>query len=776
MQRGPLLDEWGTRNREKQLRRIYRHDYNWMVQGAFAGLLKRVASTPWEIRGPENISGDASKWWSERIKALGKVADSSRPDIEYYQELLRQADWGRGWTSFIKKGIDYLRQDGGWYWEIVAPGTPTGAPTAPPTMIAHLDSLRCFPTGDPEFPAVYTDRKGILHMLPAGRVVHLVDMPDGDESLPGYGLCALSRAASISAREVLMGRYIESHLDDKPAPGIASVSGMTQAHRDKAFAAYRDEQARDEQAPWGKTIWLYGADPSIPLNITTTNFQQPPEKFDYKTYTEINVNALALALGVDVQDLWQLSGGNLGSGAQSEILHAKSKGKALGDLYAQIERAINDILPEEYEFTFKARDEQEDIHEAQVATQWTGAVATARNDLQDNEARQILANNVPGFHDAITDENGELIRVDDKDVGPQEGMPDEVIAQQQLLIDGAKPNDEQTQEQSPQSATTPKAQQPPSDTPEPVEATTPTTTTEEKKPDADDEDTQDIKEVQAMLDAGLITIGEAQERMGQTPDPALAGLYLVDGVPVPRERIGDLWQARFGRGVVSFDAVVSGDTETDETKPKALDTGVGRRSDADLGERTKAFQATRATFVTNFADLLRAATTGDSPNRRRFGIQARGLLRRHGLEAFRDGLEEGGVKDRELSDDDFDTFSTWLAEQSMFVADTSQRIFKSDEAVNPDISAERWANKSLQRSFDLGRLSADANGMYEFVGPVKPGSCRHCKVLKGQRHRLKDYIRTGWLPKSDKLDCGGFNCVDKLVKTDGTTHGRFPRG
>lgn len=656
MHRGPLLDEWGTRNREKQLRRIYRHDYNWMVQGAFAGLLKRVASTPWEIRGPENISGEASKWWSERIKALGKVADSSRPDIEYYQELLRQADWGRGWTSFIKKGIDYLRQDGGWYWEIVAPGAPTGAPTAPPTMIAHLDSLRCFPTGDPEFPAVYTDRKGILHMLPAGRVVHLVDMPDGDESHPGYGLCALSRAASISAREVLMGRYIESHLDDKPAPGIASVSGMTQAHRDKAFAAYRDEQARDEQTPWGKTVWLYGADPSIPLNITTTNFQQPPEKFDYKTYTEINVNALALALNVDVQDLWQLSGGNLGSGAQSEILHAKSKGKALGDLYAQIERAINDILPEEYEFTFKARDEQEDMHEAQVATQWTSAVATARNDLQDNEARQILANNVPGFHDAITDKNGELIRVDDADVGPQEEMPEAMIAQQQLLQQGAQ------------------------------------------------------------------------------------------------------------------------DTDEDDDEDKALDTGVGRRADTDLDERTKAFQATRSTFVTNFADLLRAATTGDSPNRRRFGIQARGLLRRHGLEAFRDGLEEGGVKDRELSDDDFAMFGAWLAEHSAFVSTISQRIFKSDEVVNPDISAEMWANKSLQQAFDWGRLSADANGMYEFVGPVVKKSCRHCRVLKGQRHRLKDFIRTGWYAKSDKLDCGGFGCVDKLVKTDGTTHGRFPRG
>jgi hypothetical protein len=540
--------------------------------------------------------------------------------------------------------LDYLRQDGGAYVEVIGPGNPGKPLTGPPTMLANMDSLRVIPTGDPDFPAVYVDRKGVLHTLSAGRVWQLVDQPDTDETMPGYGECALSRAISVIMRDIRMTRYIDAFLDDKPAPGVASVSGMTAAHRDKAYAAFRSEQTRDEQPEWGKVVWLYGADPSIPLNIAFTSFQQAPEKFDFAQYTEINVNAFALALNVDVQDIWQLGSGNLGSGQQSEILHQKSKGKALGDLYTQIERVINDILPEEYEFTFKARDEQEDMHEAQVATQWTSAVATARSDLQDNEARQILANNVPGFHDAITDENGELIRVDDVDVGAQEDMPDAVIAQQQLL--------------------------------------------------------------------------QAAAQNGNAPD--------------------------------------------DDEDEKAL--------------ALKAFQATRSAFVDNFADLIRAAIAGDSPNRTRFGIQARGLLRRHGLEAFRDGLEEGGVQDRELGDDDFDTFSTWLAEQSMFVTELSQRIFKTEEVVVPERSSEMWANKSLQRSFDLGRLSANANGLYEFAGPVVEKSCRHCKVLKGQRHRLKDYIRTGWHPKSDRLECGGFNCVDTLVRVEGKARGRFPRG
>jgi hypothetical protein len=655
-----LLDRRGSRNREKQLRNYHWHEQNAIGKGAFAGMGKRIASTPWELRGPDNLSGTGEKFWRSQIKALGVSQPvTNRPDIEYFQQLLRQAAWGRGWDNFVKGMVlDYLRQDGGAYVEVIGPG-PAGKPlTGPPTMLANMDSLRVIPTGDPDFPAVYVDRKGVLHTMSAGRIWQLIDQPDTDETMPGYGECALSRAISIIMRDIRMTRYIDAFLDDKPAPGVASVSGMTAAHRDKAYAAFRSEQTRDEQPEWGKVVWLYGADPSIPLNISFTSFQQAPEKFDFAQYTEINVNAFALALNVDVQDIWQLGSGNLGSGQQSEILHQKSKGKALGDLYTQIERVLNDILPEEYEFTFKARDEQEDLHEAQVATQWTSAVATARNDLQDNEARQILANNVPGFHDAITDENGELIRVDDADVGAQEDMPDAVIAQQQLLQAAAQ----------------------------------------------------------------------------------------------------------------------NGDAADEEDEEKALDAGLGGRQHVGLDARDKAFQVTRDNFVTNFADLIRAAIAGDSPDRRRFGIQARGLLRRHGLEAFRDGLEEGGVQDRELGDDDFDTFSTWLAEQSMFVTELSQRIYKEDASPDPERSAEMWGNKSLQRSFDLGLASADRNGLYEFVGTIDENSCRHCRLLDGQRHRLRDWIRTNWIAKSDRLECGGFNCKHSMVRIEGKARGRFPRG
>ena len=134
------------------------------------------------------------------------------------------------------------------------------------------------------------------------------------------------------------------------------------------------------------------------------------------------------------------------------------------------------------------------------------------------------------------------------------------------------------------------------------------------------------------------------------------------------------------------------------------------------------------------------------------------------------------MQDRELSDDDFDTFSTWLAEQSGFVSDLSQRIFKEDATPDPVSVGEMWSNKSLQRSFDLGLASADKNGLYEFVGKIDENSCRHCRLLDGQRHRMKAWISTNWIAKSDRLACGGYNCRHSMVRVRGRARGRFPRG
>jgi len=419
-QRGDYLPSWGTRERERYLRGYYRHEFNWMGQSAFAGLIKKVKSAPWEIKGKRRVT--------------------------YFQQVLRQADFGRGWGSLLSKVVlDYLRQDGGGFIEVIAPGNPLKAPTGPVTGLAHLDSIRCLPTGDPEYPVVYYSRKGKLHLMHRTRVIQLVDMPDGDESQPGYGLCALSRAISIVAQQIHMGRYITQQLDDKPKPGILAVANMTRQQVQNAFYDQKQEEQRDELPPWGRTVILSSLDPTAKIEIVHTAFAQPPAGWSYKEYTDLHVNAWALALGVDVQELWQLSGGNIGSATQSQVLHAKSQGKVYADLLTSLERTLNDVLPETLEFAFKRHDPYEAQERAQTAQMWAGFTQTVGDNMTADEKRRLLANMVEAAADAITDENGEVMRMNDvSDEPPEEQIADGATPQNAEPLDAAAPAEQQT--------------------------------------------------------------------------------------------------------------------------------------------------------------------------------------------------------------------------------------------------------------------------------------------------------------------------------------------
>jgi hypothetical protein len=390
--RGDYLPSWGTRLREKALRQYDRDTNNTLWQGARSMLEKKFAGTPSELKGGRNTT-------------------------RHFDDVLRFAQFGKG-QRHLKKLVarDYLRFDGGAYVEVIAPGNPKRPPTGRVTGLAHLDSLYCFPTGDPEFPVIYYNRDGAKHILHHTRVMHFVDSPDGDQNNPGYGQCALSRAIAIVVRQINMGRYIVAKLDDKPPPGMLLVSGMTRAAWDAVWMTYGQDQSNDRRPEWGKVMPFFGVDASIAPKIESVPFATTPDKFDFKVYVELDVHELALALGVDIQDLWELTGGNLGSGQQSEVQHAKSRGNTLGDMLSMWEQALNNyVLPPSLEYEHKVRDPYEANERAQNAQTWAGFLTAAGDALTAEEKRQILANQVEAVADAIVDENGELIRLPDAD-------------------------------------------------------------------------------------------------------------------------------------------------------------------------------------------------------------------------------------------------------------------------------------------------------------------------------------------------------------------------
>lgn len=399
-QRGPILPAPGSRERQWTLRQYWHHDYNELFRSAAVGLIKRVQSTPWEL----TTEGEGDHW----------------------QQLLMQADFG-SWDRFVSKIVkDFLRYDSGAFIELIAPGPPLDAPTGPVAGLAVLDSLRCYPTGNPTYPVIYYDLHHTMHLLHRARVVQFVDAEDSEETLRGYGESALSRAIGTVYREILTNRYVEQFIDDKPPAGFMTAGNVSKEEVENALLLTQEERSQDVPPEWGKVVRLYALQAEVKPSIEFTSFASPPEKFDYQVYTEIDVRKIAAALGIDVQEFWDLasSGSQMGTGTQSEILAQKSRGKALGRMLKGLERVINQALPVDVEFAFEYKDPQEDQEEAAKASTYATTVLSLLSSgaITPQESRQLLVNQVPAFRDALTDEQGQLQRLPDDDPKPT-GQP-----------------------------------------------------------------------------------------------------------------------------------------------------------------------------------------------------------------------------------------------------------------------------------------------------------------------------------------------------------------
>lgn len=431
--RGSFLPAWGTRERERSLNLLWHMDEMALIRGAVSGICKNIATTPWEIKGDDT----PSPMFREMGKERGFSADNG---VEYYQQVLRLSDFGAGWGSFISKlAMGFFRFDAGGFAEVIAPGDPYGEVTGAITGLAYLDPLRVLPTGDPRYPALYYDRQGGMHIMHHTRIIQLQDMPQGDESAPGYGDCALSRAVSIAYRQIWTARYINAYLDDQPKPGILAVSGITKQSWDDIETKYQNELERDTMSKWGRVIRYHSAGANVEAKFQFESFSEAPEKFSFREYMEIDVDLLALVMGVDRQELWQLSGGNIGSAEQSAILHQKSRGKTIGYLITELERKINDLLPVDYEFMFKYRDESEALQEAQKANLWADFTSKTTTLLNPQEGKTLLNNQVEAVKDAISN----APRVNDLGVQPQTTItaPDDTVGAEDapVAVDAAEP-------------------------------------------------------------------------------------------------------------------------------------------------------------------------------------------------------------------------------------------------------------------------------------------------------------------------------------------------
>lgn len=405
--RGPILPPYGTKDRDYMLRLMYRNEYNNLAQAIVSGLTKKLITVPWAIDGDKGNLLYIQD-------AFGRTR--SIEAVDHYTNVLNNAQFGAGWGPFLSMWLeDFFTQDFGGIMELIGPGEPTGPIQGPVMGIAHLDAGRSYITGNPYYPIMYFSLiSGSLHRMHADRIIRLVDSPSPDERYFMIGLCALSRTIAVQNRQQLMNRYIEGLVDDKPKPGILSISNMTQPQWEKLVQAYLRTNQSDQPGTFGKTLVLMGMDVEKEIKVSHMPFSDTPEKFDWTKYTELDVHALAAGFNIDVQEIWELTGrgGAGGNSGQSQVLHQKSEAKMQGFLLQTMERDLNGQMLNRSDVTlqFKYNDPVQQENDAtidgQLATTFVNMVNTGK--VSDDEARAYLKNNSERFARALTDDLGDL--------------------------------------------------------------------------------------------------------------------------------------------------------------------------------------------------------------------------------------------------------------------------------------------------------------------------------------------------------------------------------
>lgn len=341
------ITPWGVNpaQRDKELRSFWPTE-SWLASVVYSVSI-RNASFAWQV-----VGSDPSKPLPSRTAALTK-------------RMLMHADRGGGWKKFLLKTcIDLYTTDNGAIWEIIR---KENNPRSPVINIAHLDSGKCYRTGDPKYPIIYTDRKGIERALAYWQVRTLEEMPSPIESAFDLQVCAVSRA--LLAAEIIqsIAVYKQEKVGGTFTRAIDVISGVSKGNIDDALALAEEQNLNRGLYRFSLPVIIPGIDPTATLSHIHIDLAALPDNFDEDTSFKWYVAQLAAAFGVDYQEIAPLMTGNLGSSQQSEIMHLKTRGKGPAFIMGLIEDIINDgLVPGNVEFRFLEQDLRSETEKAEA--------------------------------------------------------------------------------------------------------------------------------------------------------------------------------------------------------------------------------------------------------------------------------------------------------------------------------------------------------------------------------------------------------------------------
>jgi hypothetical protein len=440
--------DWWTPQRDAYLMDFWKSES--FLASAIYSLCARNAGFRWEVTGPPDgtahlkqvlQTAEFGEGWQELVLKVSE--DLYRTDNGAFIEVIRPARAqveGKVYPAVAQR--NRITRDLEWYAILNAFGgrkqvtasEVTESPADWPIALAHIDSLKCTRTGDPDVPVIYRDISGKQHELNAWQVITLSDMPSSIEEMHSVGFCMVSRVLrhaqtirdfGIFRSEKISGRFARAvHLTNVDSDLITDAIAKAQAQSDeRGLTRYSQPIITNTINPDGR-----------PYNVTIP-LAELPENWSEDDAMRWYIALIALAAGEHYSFFAPMPGRRLGSAREVEVQERQARGKSSRlFMEAIISKFANSgVLPPNVTFTFKERDPEEQAgnEEAEARRARTRRERIESGEITPQVARQIAADegdltdqylSMMGEHDVTPDET-----VSDQMGDTTEGEPETVV-------------------------------------------------------------------------------------------------------------------------------------------------------------------------------------------------------------------------------------------------------------------------------------------------------------------------------------------------------------
>jgi hypothetical protein len=319
--------------------------------------------------------GDAVTIAASQIASQGWEVESSVPRrARRAQDIIHEAELNDGWVAFVSLLVqDWLCTDNGAWIELIR---EKNDPRAPIIGLKHLDSLRCWRTGDSKEPVWYLAADG-YHRMQWWQVINLVSMQHPDPAYYGRGRCAASRCYRAIHKLHSIDRLVGERLTGVRPQKLDLITGVTTQMVEDAVTRAK-AQAQSE----GYTKYLASVIMGMMTDATVNHIEIPftslPENFDAEKERREAKLRICNAVGILPTDLDpEFFHNSLGGTGQAIVIEKEASGRQIALFRMQLTHQLNQkVFDDQTTFVFVTTDLRDEQARANINETWAKTVKT----------------------------------------------------------------------------------------------------------------------------------------------------------------------------------------------------------------------------------------------------------------------------------------------------------------------------------------------------------------------------------------------------------------